>query len=189
MLCPVYKGHIILANQEKLVNEAIVVATSEGRDAWLQQCLSSLGDLPYIVVSTDGFELGKLAWVYENTNLDRWFFLQDSIVIKKKELFDLGFSFSKSVAVSDCPVKFGMYLGIYTRSTLQQLGIPKTNNKEEAIHHEWCIAKNYCQIENDIPTLFPDFHDRNAKGTTMLFGRENLVLENDYLIKYKGTWR
>jgi hypothetical protein len=28
-----------------------------------------------------------------------------------------------------------------------------------------------------------------AKEIVKIFGRENLVLENEYLIKYKGPWR
>ena len=36
--------------------------------------------------------------------------------------------------------------------------------------------------------MFPEFTDHNAKGVEQHHGRINLVLENDYLIKYKGTW-
>jgi len=36
--------------------------------------------------------------------------------------------------------------------------------------------------------LFPELSDANATRKEMKFGRENLVLENDYLIKYKGDW-
>jgi hypothetical protein len=36
--------------------------------------------------------------------------------------------------------------------------------------------------------MFPELTDGNAKGTEEHHGRINLVLENNYLIKYKGTW-
>lgn len=170
------------------MKQGIVIATAPERSHWLSQCIDSLGNLPYIAVSYDGYELGKIKWVYENTNLDRWFFIQDSVVIKNKELFEMGFSYPQSVAVSNCPVKFGMYLGIYSRDTLDKVGIPSAHTKDDAIYHEVHWSIKYCETEGDVPTLFPDFVDHNHNGIKQVFGRKNLILENEYLIKYKGTW-
>ena len=36
--------------------------------------------------------------------------------------------------------------------------------------------------------VFPNLTDSNAKRKEVKYGRENLVLENDYLIKFKGDW-
>ncbi len=165
----------------------IVVATTPGREKWLDQCLKSIGDIPTVVLSDFTFELGKIKWMYENTNVDRFLFLQDSVVVKDKKFFDLIFSYPKSVAVSPCPTVFGMYLGIYSRDTLSQIEIPKVNNKDEAIYYEMEWSNKYCSIEK-VPVLFPDFIDHNNKGVIEKFGRPNLILENDYLIKFKGTW-
>jgi hypothetical protein len=170
------------------MKQTIVIAAGPNREKWISQCVKSLGDLPYIVVSTDGYELGKIRWVYENTNLDRWFLIHDSVLIKDTSLFDLAFSYPKSVAVSNCPTKFGMYLGIYQRETLSKVGIPHANSKEDAIRYEIEWSNKYCEEEGDVPTLFPDFVDHNHNGIKDVFGRRNLVLENKYLIKYKGTW-
>jgi hypothetical protein len=166
---------------------AIVIATTPGREEWLAQCLKSIGDRPVIVLSDYTFELGKIRWMYNNTNLDRWLLLQDSVVVKNPQIFDLLFSYPKSVAVSTCPVKFGMYLGVYHRETLTKVGMPQPISKEEAIHYERVWSDQYCAAE-DVPVLFQDFTDQLSKGTQEIFGRVNLVLENDYLIKYKGTW-
>lgn len=167
----------------------IIIATSPLRDHWVSQCIQSIRDIPYLVVCEEGFELGKIRWVFENTTLERFFFLQDSCVVKNSEFINLAFNYPGSVAVSNCPVKMGMYLGIYTRQTLSQISIPYVRDKEEAIRYEVTWSNQYCSIEPDIPTLFPEFNDQNARKIENRFGRQNLVLENEYLIKYKGTWR
>lgn len=166
---------------------AIVVATTPGREEWLAQCLKSIGDRPVIVLSDYTFELGKIRWMYNNTNLDRWLLLQDSVVIKNPQIFDLLFSYPKSVAITIDPVKFGMYLGIYHRETLSKVGMPQPISKQESIDYERHWSNKYCATE-DVPVLFQDLTDKLAKGETQMFGRRNLILENEYLIKYKGTW-
>lgn len=165
----------------------IVIATTPGRECWLAQCLKSVGDRPVMVLSDYSFELGKIRWMYNNTNFQRWLLLHDSVVIKDQKVFDLLFSYPKSVAVSTCPVKFGMYLGVYHRDTLAKTGIPQPTSKIEAIHYERAWSNHYCSLE-DVPVLFQDFTDQLSKGTQEVLGRVNLVLENEYLIKYKGTW-
>jgi hypothetical protein len=166
----------------------IVIATTPGREEWLSQCLKSLGNRDHIVISDFSWELGKIKWMYDNTSIERWLFLQDSIVIKDEKFFDLIFSYDKSVAVSSCPVLFGMYLGIYHRETLSKINIPKVKDKEQSIFYEHSWNNEYCKNEK-VPLLFKDLSDSNSKGQKFLFGRNNLILENDYLIKYKGTWR
>jgi hypothetical protein len=165
----------------------IVIATTPGRENWLTQCLGSLGDKTAIVLSDYSFELGKIKWVYDNTCLDRWLLLQDSVVVKDHRFFDLLEEYPHSVAVSNCPTVFGMYLGVYSRDTLSAVGIPKVNSKEEAIHYEVAWSNKYCSVEN-VPVLFTDFADGNSKGFRYVFGRNNMVIENEYLIKYKGNW-
>ena len=165
----------------------VVIATTPGREQWLAQCLKSIGDRPVIVLSDYTFELGKIRWMFENTCLDRWMLLHDSVVIKDQRFFDKAFEYPRSVAVSPCPTVFGMYLGIYHREILSVCGIPKITSKDEAIYHEVRWHEDYCKVEK-VPVMFSDFIDHNNKGVKELFGRPNLILENDYLIKYKGTW-
>lgn len=165
----------------------IVIATTPGRGNWLNQCLESIGDRQVIVVSDYSYELGKINWIFNNTTIDRFLLLQDSVVVKKQEFFDLLEQYPKSLAISDCPILFGMYLGIYSRETLSKINIPIPKSKDEAIHYEQCWSKEYCATE-EVPLLFNDFKDQLNKGTKDHFGRINLILENDYLIKYKGTW-
>ena len=166
----------------------VVVATTPGREQWLNQCLKSLGDRSVLVLSDFTFELGKIRWMFSNTCVDRFMLLQDSVIVKDPKFFDMAFDYPRSVAVSQCPTVFGMYLGIYHRDTLAAAGMPQPKTKKEAIYYEMHWSNRYCSYEH-VPVMFPEFNDHNAKGKTIeLFGRNNLVLENDYLIKYKGTW-
>jgi hypothetical protein len=169
------------------VKDIVVIATAPERDHWVAQCTASMKNIPHIVLSVSGYELGKIKWMYDNTNFDRWFFLQDSVVIKDTRIFDMAFAYSKTVALCHLP---SMYMGVYCRETLHNVEIPDVQDKEEAIHYEthWVNYKYYA-AEGDVPILFDNFGDSYATGIKNIFGRDNLVLENDYLIKYKGTWR
>lgn len=166
----------------------IFIASSPGREHWVEQCSKSLGEIPHTVICDYGYELGKIRWIWQHTKFDRFLFLQDSVIIKDLSLIDMIFSYPKSVAISNCPVPFGMYLGVYSRETLDKTGVPKARTKEDAIRFEVDWSNKYCENES-VPVLFEDFTDANATGTKKIFGRTNLVLENEYLIKYKGTWR
>lgn len=172
-----------------LVKTEIVLMAFPGREVWLDQCMKSIGKRDVMILSGYGHELDKIRWVYENTNIDRFLLLQDSMVIKDQTFFDLALSHPKSVAFSNCPVKFGMYMGVFCRETLAKTNMPVVRDKEHGIELEISWANEYSYHEPDAPLLFETFHDHHAKGVVNLHGRRNLVLENEYIIKYKGTWR
>jgi len=164
----------------------IVIATTPGRENWLAQCLTSITK-PVMVLSDFTFELGKINWLFNNTNLERFFFLQDSVVIKDERVFEL-LDDNASIALSSDPSIYGMYLGIYEREHLAKIDIPIPKSKREAIDYEMSWTAKYCQAAKNVRIAFPDLADRNATKKEIVFGRENLVLENDFLIKYKGNW-
>ena len=164
----------------------IVVATTPGRENWLAQCLASITQ-PVLVLSDFTFELGKINWIFNKTNVERFLFLQDSIVIKNEKLFELLHE-RASIALTNDPSVYGMYMGIYEREHLSKIDIPLPKSKREAIEFEISWTAKYCQAAKNVRVAFPDLTDRNATKKEMVFGRENLVLENQYLIKYKGNW-
>jgi hypothetical protein len=164
----------------------ILIATTPGRETWLADCVASFKQ-PVTIRSDFSFELGKIKWAYENTNWDRWWLIQDSVIIKDPQFLVDGWKLNTSVALSNCPVPFGMYLGIYSRKTLDRLNRPTCTTKEDSIRFEVEWHNEYRNYEQ-FPVMFPEFTDQNSKGTEEHYGRVNLVLENDYLIKYKGTW-
>lgn len=167
----------------------VVIGTSPNRSHWLAECLKSLGDRQTIVLSDYTFELGKIKWIYENTNLDKFLFLQDSVIVKNLDFFDLIESHNGSISINKDPSYYGCYLGVYEREVLNQMPeIPKVVKKSEAIYHEIYWNLQYVNHTKELTILFPELSDANAKKIEKKFGRENLVLENDYLIKYKGDW-
>jgi hypothetical protein len=165
----------------------IVIGSSPDRQEWLADCSSSIRREHIAVVNT-GFELGKIAWVINNTNADRFLFLQDSWLIKDEGFWDLLESHSGSVAINADPYYFGCYTGVYERWVIDEIGVPFMRDKREAIKNEIDWHKAYVEVAGKPAVLFPELTDKNATGTVERHGRINLVLENDYIAKYKGTW-
>jgi hypothetical protein len=171
------------------MTEIVVVASAPGREHWLNDCLNSIGSREVLVLrQADTWELGKIKWLYENTTLDRFMFMQDTVVVKDESFFDMAFSLNGSVSITNDPRMFGMYMGIYTRDTLSKVRLYTPATKQDAIKAEIDWTSTYHQADPSTHLLFTDFTDATAKRKEERHGRINLVLENDYLIKYKGTW-
>jgi hypothetical protein len=79
-------------------------------------------------------------------------------------------------------------MGIYDPKVLRQIDVPIPKSKAEAIEFELSWTKKYVDQVGSVEVLFPELKDANAQGIEMRHGRENLILENEYLIKYKGNW-
>ena len=165
--------------------DIVVVATSPGREDWVKDCLSSISR-PCVVVSDFGFELGKIRWVLENTNADRFIFLQDSIVIRDESLIDLVFESAGSACLLCTPKCLGAYLGVYERSILEKTGIPICETKEDSIRYETEWTASY--IENCVEFRHPLPLVQRKFSTLRKFGRENLVYVNDFYEKWYGNW-
>lgn len=165
----------------------VVIGSSPDRQEWLADCSASI-NREHIVVVNFGFELAKIGWVMQNTTAERFLLLQDSWVIKDDGFWDLLEAHSGSVAINSDPYYFGCYAGIYERSVIEQIGVPVMADKRDAIRNEIDWHKAYVQVAGEPVVLFPDLTDNNATGTVQRHGRINLLLENKYIAKYKGTW-
>ena len=171
------------------MKQAIVIGSTTQTKDWLQNCLNSFGKYdkyPIIVVVNDDFELGKLKWVYDNTDIDEFFLLHDTVEIKNTDLFDLAFNYDGSFALSNQPVQMGMFLGKYRREILDQMSIPLTKTKMEAVLQECAFNEQYSKLEPKMATIFNPL--LNSDKFEEKFGRKNMILENDYIRKYKATW-
>ena len=166
----------------------IVIGTSPDRSEWLAASSGSIGR-EHIVVSNWGFELGKIRWVMENTTAERFLFLQDSWVVKTPDFFTLLENIEGSVALTADPCFFGCFAGVYERTVIEKIGIPTVTTKLEAVHAERSWHEAYVACGGEPTVLFPDLTDENAAEVRFHNGRENLILENEYVMKYKGTWR
>ena len=171
------------------MKQAIVIGSTTQTKDWLQNCLNSFGcydKYPIIVVVNNDFELGKLKWVYDNTDIDEFFLLHDTVEIKDTGLFDLAFNYDGSFALSSQPVQMGMFLGKYRREILDKMSIPLTKTKMEAVLQECAFNEQYSKLESKMATIFNPL--LNSDKFEEKFGRKNMILENDYIRKYKGTW-
>lgn len=165
----------------------VVIGSSPGREQWLADASGSI-EREHIAVVNYGYELAKIRWVLENTNADRFLFLQDSFIIKDQSFFDLLNLYSGSVALFSDPVPYGCFAGVYERAVLEQVGVPAVASKRDSVQLEveWC--NKYVEAAGGVPVLFPEVRD--ATGFVQSHnGRDNLVLENTFITKFKGTWR
>src|SRR4051812_26097802 len=141
--------------------QAIVIGTDYGREAWLGNLLSSLEGCGYqIIVLTQGkYELGKIKWIYEHTDLEEFLFLHDTMMVKRLHWIDKIFADPGSVMLSDDPCPFAMYMGKYQRRILSQLHIPEVKTKEESVYYEshWTIG--YYELDPLATVLWPNFGD------------------------------
>ena len=166
----------------------IAIGTNPDRAHWAHDSSASIGR-EHIVVSNYGYELAKLGWLMTHTTADRFLFLQDSWVVKTPDFFDLLTEHTGSLALLSDPYYFGCYAGIYERKVIEEIGVPTISLKFDAVQAERSWHESYVQISGEPPVLFPELRDDTATEVRHHHGRDNLILENDYIIKYKGTWR
>ena len=77
-------------------------------------------------------------------------------------------------------------MGKYRKEILEKTGFPTIENKVDAVRYEWDWTEKYIQYENRYNVIFQDFFDRNI--FVGKHNRTNMVIENDFLIKYKSMW-
>ena len=171
---------------------AIVIGSYVG-SPWLPECLASLPkDIPVIVVCEPNYECGKIGWAHRHTNLDEFLFLPDTVVVKRHEWIRGTREMRGSVAVNREPAEMGSFMGKYRREVIDRAGgVPHTPDKRSAVEAEARWLRLYWASEDPEKrfVLFPDFqHGPRPERIEVKHGRENAVVENDHLIKWKGTW-
>lgn len=169
------------------MKRAIIIPSHPKFEAWLNNCLSFLKESKYpiiIVYNSDEcnmFEM-KAVKVGLELGLDEFFVLQDTVEVKNISFFDKIFEMKGTVFVNPSGQ---MFLNKYVKEDLERVNLPGVNDKYSAVRAETELANNLLVLGN-VTVLFPDFID-NLKREDK-FGRTNMVIENDFLKKYKGTW-
>lgn len=82
--------------------------------------------------------------------------------------------------------RFEMYLGKYDRRILDQMYIPTPFNKAEAVKFEQEWNRAYIKNDPNFKVFHQPLHD--VEVFEEKFGRNNMILENDFIKKYKGSW-
>lgn len=192
--------------------KGIVITTSPHTALWAEDCLKSVQELgyPVLVVNNDpnieeegivyqakeegndftiinnnwnGFELGGIQRGAEF--FDEFIHLMDTCVVKDPKMIEEMFNHNGSVYLCR---GFFSYLGKYISSIVEKVGTPRVEDKEQAIYHERSWNARYLdndpnakQFQPELPVTTDVFEEKN--------GRKNMVLDNGFIIKYKGTWR
>lgn len=195
------------------MKQAVLVATWPGGLAPFRSLIDSLSGMPwplYVVINdagraytsnhfpmyrgrsvviesvVDGYEIGAMDRLLDMApDVDEFVFLQDTFEVRDQAVLATAFGTPGSVAFGP---QFHHYAGKWRREPLLRLApLPLVRDKETSIQQEQDFVARYRAIE-DVTVMFPDFHDGNGRIVER-YGRQNLLLENDMLRKYKGTWR
>lgn len=181
--------------------QVIYIATTPGRIEFITNFLNSIrkynGEYPIFIESAYGYDWYDFA---RNHDYDEIFFLHDSVEIKDLSIFDLVFKTykGKSVSFDDKPY-FIMGLGKFLKKPYIETAnlyppVPEAYVAYRDI--EFTFGLKYCEVAGEIPVvLSPEFtkcewtgHKKERRFTTK-FGRYNLILQNQWIKKYKGHWR
>lgn len=166
--------------------KAIVIATTKDRSDWATECFDSLKDYkryPVIILDSYEYELGKLRFIRDYLDLDEFILLQDSVILKDTDWLDGVFDYDGSVSFAK--QSFFMYLGKYQMETLKSIEIPHITTKKQAVEYETSWASIYAKEAKNLKSIF-ELEDTNVFAEHL--GRNNMIIENDHLIKYKHIW-
>lgn len=155
---------------------------------FLASLLLTMKDCPYDYHiftnprNDSGYEMAALK--YASTLNDDIVFLQDSCEIKDIGIFRMLAEATGGIGICK---NFNSYIGKYKGEILCQMNFPMVKSKEEAITQEGIWTRDYIHRDPDFRwfhQLLKDNPKREEK-----FGRMNMVLENDYMKKFKATFR
>lgn len=166
--------------------KAIVVCTTPKTTNWLNNLLTSFrgyDKFPIVILSDFTYELGKINFIHKMTCITEFFLLQDSLEIKDPSIFEKGFTYAGSVAW-DAGLK--SYLGKYRREILDKCHIPLPKTKMDSVVFEESFNYEYLAKEPKKWVLHDDFCHSTVFEEKL--GRTNMVLEDEYLKKYKHIW-
>lgn len=157
---------------------------------WLKKLYTLTGEQDWhlYLQGYDSFEIGGIKIALETTSWDEFFLLQDTFEVKNIDLFKQLFEDFAGRSVSYNPY-LQMYLFKYRREILNKIEIPEVRTKREAIRLEEVFNREYEKADGNLHIFNPRFRDDSYYGNYEdRFGRKNLRMEDDYLIKRKGTW-
>lgn len=135
----------------------------------------------------DGYEIGAIEATLTATDWEEFILLQDTIEIKNQKIFEILFENYQGRSVAYNPY-FQMYLGKYRREVLERMTLPEVRTKADAVRQEEIWTRAYMQMDQT-DVFNPQFKDEAFyENWEDMFGRVNLKMEDEYIIKRKGTW-
>jgi hypothetical protein len=133
--------------------------------------------------------MGAVKKVWQTTGYDELFFMNESMICKDNTIWDIVFHEygGKSVCMSE---RYLMFFGKFRRQMVSRLEFPEVHTKYEDVmlgEGKWC--REYYELNDHVeiePLADGDTTDPNRFEEK--YGRQNLVLENNYFKKWKGTF-
>jgi len=162
--------------------KGIIVITYPG-SPWLSDCIASLEGVSYPVflcINPKGKSAYDAAAFYYATehNIEEFVVLHDTMEIKDITLFDKLFELDGNVQLSHL---WQMCLGKFTLNRLTPLP-PKPFGKLPAIKFEGTYVRTIKADHKPFPLL------EDTSVFVEKHGKKRMVIENEYILKYKGTW-
>lgn len=160
----------------------VVIGTNPERGPWLRDCLTSIrrtSRYRRVHVHRDGgYELTALRAAM--TRYDRFLFVHDSCEILHSDFWGAVDNTGPTWLFGGPPMYLGVYNSLDLRAALTDA--PSDVDKQTSIRWE-------SELPNRLPcpTLWPEVNDATGRIEEH-HGRRNLILENRYLRKWKGTW-
>ncbi len=164
------------------ISRGIVISASEYSRPFYEDLMKSIKtDYPIYICweglgRPDGsFELGAIKKGAEL--FDEFVYLHDTVIIKDNSIFDKLFETEGHVLLTQGGFH---YFGKYVSKDLPE--IPEVKNKEDAVHWElnW-FKKPYTTFYDQLPVISDTFEDK--------YGRINMVIESDFIRKFKARWK
>lgn len=169
----------------KQPSQAIVIIHNRANSVWLNECLNSIQtDYPILISNHEGWVMEGIKKIWQTTKYDELVFLNESMIVKDNAIWDILFNQyrNKSVMLGE---RYLMFFGKFRRVMVNKLSFPDVRSKYEDVmlgEGGWC--RQYMELKDHIALQPLADGDRFE----MKHGRKNMVLENDYFIKYKATW-
>ena len=157
-----------------------ILIGSHPNSHWLPECLESIRNTtprPVLVHEDGGYEPFALR---KGLGWGRFLFLQDSVQILSPAFWDVIDSLGPTWLFGHPP----MFMGVFDSTDLIPHLPTGPVDKETSIALETELSHTL-----GYPYLWPDVRDGNALRREIKHGRDNLVVGNDLIVKWKGTFR
>ena len=173
------------------MKQAIIITTCKEYRPWLYNLLQTLDTTYPIVIVHNTKEknrydiLGIITGI--ELGFDEFMVLHDTVEIKNNDFFRIVFEEHKGKTVFLNNIG-QMFLNKYTKEDLAKVDISSlytVHDKTSGVHVERIFNMNLKNVVQPL-ILFQGFDDNDKREEK--FGRLNMVIENDYLKKYKGSW-
>ena len=176
------------------MKQGIIIATHRNFKPWLVNFIKTYDhkyDLLFVFNTDESNRYDPQAVIAGiESNYDEFLVLHDTMEIKDNSLFDIIFEEHKGKSVyfrqHSC-----MFLAKFTKTDLSKLPADTIKrlydivDKNGAVKEEGAFNVEYMAVSNPV-YLFNELSDSGEREQK--FGRKNMVLENQYIKKYKGAW-